>query len=153
MRPVRDRQGVRIEESDLPGVLVNCDAGLLELVAQDRVAADLVDDLADASQEARVVDRQGTDVDAVAVELACLADESSGMGERTYGHRAVVGRHAAETVAGDQRRSRAQARGSQRGDRARWTGTDDDDVTRAIVRLEHRPMVDHPGRVNVVQDG
>jgi hypothetical protein len=80
MQAVWSRKGVGVAKPNFPCVLVYRDAGVFEFVAQDRAAVDVVDDLTDACQEARVVDGQGTDIDAVAVKLVCLADESGGMG-------------------------------------------------------------------------
>jgi hypothetical protein len=130
-RLVRSLNRVGIEDPNFPCVLVNRDAGLFELVAQDRVSVDVVENLADSRQEARVVDGQVADVDAVAVKLAGLADESGRMGECAHRHRAVVGCHAAEAVACDERRPRAQTRRPQCGNGTRRPGTDYDDVVYA----------------------
>ena len=71
--------------------------------------------------------------DPVSLELPRLAQQSRGMRERTHGDRSVVGRHAAELVARNERRLRAQVgRAQGRGDAGR-AGADDEHIGQASL--------------------
>ena len=65
--------------------------------------ADLAGDLADAIEQPRIVDHGFAGGDAVARELGGFADQPRGVRQRADGHRSVVGGHAPELVACDER--------------------------------------------------
>ena len=88
---------VRVDEARRAGVFVHGDARRLELPAEHGVLAHVVDDLAHARQQPRIVERRLADGDAVAPELPRVAHEPRRVRQRAHRHRSVVRRHAAES--------------------------------------------------------
>ena len=73
---------VRINEPSDAGVLVKRDPGPLEILAQQRLRADVTGDLADAIEQPRVVERGFAGGDAVARELPGFPDQARGVRQR-----------------------------------------------------------------------
>ena len=119
---------VRLGEAGGSGVLMEGHAGALELVAQGRVLADVAGDLADAVEQAPIVERELAGVDAIASELPRLPHQARRVGEGPHRHRPVVGGHSSELVARDQRRPRPESRCAQGRDDARRPGADHDHI-------------------------
>ena len=61
-------------------------------------------------------------------ELSRLADQPRGVSQRAHGNRAVVGRHAAEFVASDERGLRPEVGSAQCGHDAGWPAADYDHI-------------------------
>ena len=119
---------VRFGEPRGAGVLVKRDSGLFEIFAQQRVRADVAGDLADAIEQPRIVERGFAGGDAVARELPGFADQPRGVRQRADGHRSVVGGHAPELIARDQRGSGSESRRAKRRDHAGGSGADHHDI-------------------------
>ena len=90
--------------------------------------AHILDDLAHAREQARVVEHRLDRRDAVPAELSGLADEAGRVGQGSHGDGPLVGRHSAELLARDERRAGAELRGALRGIHAGRPGADDEDV-------------------------
>ena len=103
-QPGRRFDRVRIDEPRSAGVFVHGHAQRIDLLAPGRMSTHVLDDLADAREQPRVVQHRLAHRDAVLSELSRLADQPGGVGQRPHGNRTVIGRHAAELVASDQRR-------------------------------------------------
>ena len=93
--------------------------------------ADVVGDLADAIEQPLVVERGFAGGDAVARELAGFADQPRGVRQRADRDRSVVGGHAAERVAGDERGAGSESRRAKRRDHAGRSGADHHDIEAA----------------------
>ena len=115
---------VRFGEPRGAGVLVKRDSGLLELFSQQRVRADVAGHLADAIEQPRVVERGFAGGDAVARELPGFAHQACGVRQRADGHRSVVGGHAPELIARDQRGPGPESRRAKRRHHPGGSGTD-----------------------------
>ena len=61
-------------------------------------SAHLLDDFRDAAEESPVVESWLADLDAIARQLTCLADESGSLRQGSHWHWPVVGGHTAEAV-------------------------------------------------------
>ena len=70
-------------------------------------------------------------------ELSRLANQPRCMRQRSYGNRSVIGRHAAELVACDQRRPSTQVGGAQCGDYPGGSCTYDDDVNVPFIHITY----------------
>ena len=92
--PVLALDHVRLGEAGGSGVLMEGHALALELVAQGRVLADVAGDLADAVEQAPIVERELAGVDAVPSELPRLPHQARRVGQRPHRHRPVVGGHS-----------------------------------------------------------
>ena len=90
--------------------------------------AHIVDDLAHAREQPGIVQHRLAHGDAVLTELASFSDQPGGMGQCPHRNRSVIGRHAAELVAGNERCLGAQVCGAERGEHTRRSGADNDDV-------------------------
>ncbi len=104
------------------------DSQSLDLRAKGGVRAHILDDFAHAREQAGVVEHRLDRRDAVPAELSGLADEAGRVGQGSNGNGPLVGRHSAEVLARDERRARAQLRGSLRGIHAGRPGADDEDI-------------------------
>ena len=102
-RPLLRRERVRVEEARGARVFVHGDARGLELPAEHGVLAHVVDDLAHARQQPRIVERRLADGDPVAPELPRVAHEPRRVRQRAHRHRSVVRRHAADRAARHER--------------------------------------------------
>ena len=90
--------------------------------------AHVVDDLAHAREQPGIVQHRLAHRDAVPTELAGFSDQPGGVGQCPHRNRSVIGRHAAELVAGHERCLGAQVCGAERGEHTRRSGANDDDV-------------------------
>ena len=133
---------VRLDEAGGSGVLVEGHAGLLELVAQERVRAHLAGYLAHAGEQTPIVERGLAGADPVTPELPCLPHQARRVGQGSHRHRPVVGGHSPELVARDERGSSSESRRAQRSDDARGPGADHDHIE--VVR-GHARSVACPG--------
>ena len=93
----------------------------------------IVDDLADAREQPGIGKDRLAHGDAVPTELGSLPDQPDSVSQCANWHRSVIGRHAAEFVAGDERRVGAQLGGTARGENTGRSGTDNDDVRHAYL--------------------
>ena len=100
----------------------------IDLFAPSRTGTHVVDDLADAREQPRVIEHRLAHRNAVLSELPRLADQPRRVSQRSHGHRSVIGRHAAELVARDQRRASPQVRGAQRRDDPGRSCANDEDI-------------------------
>src|SRR4051794_17973991 len=92
-----------------------------------------IDDLADAGEQLRIRKGRLAHGDAVATELGSLPDQPASVSQCANWHRSVIGPHAAELVAGDQRRVGAEDGGTIRGENTGRAGTDNDDICHALT--------------------
>ena len=76
--------------------------------------AHIVDDLAHTREQPGIVQHRLAHGDAVLTELARFSDQPGGMGQCPHRDRPVIGRHAAEFVAGYERCLGAQVCGTER---------------------------------------
>ena len=127
-QPGRRFDCVRIDESRSAGVFVHGHAQRIDLLAPCGMSTHVVGDLADAREQPRVVEHRLAHRNAILSELPRLADQPRRVSQRSHGNRTVIGRHAAELVASDQRRASAQVRGAQRRDHPGRSRANDDDV-------------------------
>jgi hypothetical protein len=107
---------------------VHDDAGSVDLLAEGRMAARFADDLTHAVEQLRIIERERARGYPIALELPRLAKQSRCMGEGAHRDRTIVGRHAAELIARDERGLRAQVRRTQRGRDAGGTRAEHEDV-------------------------
>jgi hypothetical protein len=126
--PVFDFDRVLIDEAGRSRVLVNHGPGSVDVVPGCGMGPRVLDDLLYSFQEAGVVDRLVTRLDAVAIQVVCLADQPRCLRECPYGNGAVIRCHPAEYAAGDKRCARAETRCAQSGDDARRAGAKDEYV-------------------------
>ena len=109
-QPTLGFDGVRIDEACGAGLLVDRHAQTVQVLAPKRMRAHIVDDLADAREQPRIVEHRLAHGDAVLTELASFSDQPGSMGQCAHRNRSVIGRHAAELVAGDECRLARPAR-------------------------------------------
>ena len=95
---------------------------------KSRVLAHVAGHLADAREQAPIVERRLAGADSVAPELPRLPHQTGRVGQRSHRHRPVVRGHSSELVAGDERRASSESRGAKRRDDARGPGADHDDI-------------------------
>ncbi len=115
---------VRLDEAGGSGVFVEGHAGLLELVAQERVRAHVAGHLAHAREQTPIVERGFAGADPVVPELPRLPHQARRVGEGPHRHRPVIGGHSPELVARDEGRSSSESRRAQRSHDASGPGAD-----------------------------
>ena len=104
------------------------------------MGAHLDGDLADAVEQAPIIERWLAGGDAVARKLGGLADQPGGVRQRAHGYRSIVGGHAPEVVAGDDRGACAESRGAMRRDHAGGPSTEHRDIDARDARGSHHGM-------------
>ena len=124
---------VRVDEARNAGVFVHGHSQGIDLLAQGGMRTHVVDDLADAREQPGIIQHRLAHRDAVLSELSSLADQPGCMGQRPHRNRSVVGCHAAELVASDQRGARAQVRGAEGRDYTGRSGANNDDVDHRLA--------------------
>ena len=107
--------GVRIDEARSAGLFMDRHSQPVQVLAPKRMRAHGVDDLAHAREQPGIFEHRLAYGDAVVTELASFSDQPGSMGQCANRHRSVIGRHAAELVAGDERCPRAQLCRTARG--------------------------------------
>ena len=127
-RPVVALDHVRVDEAGDSGAFVDGHAGLVELVAQDRVRTHVAGHLSHAGEQAPIVERGLVAADPVPPELPGLAHQAGRVGQRPHRHRPVVGGHPAQLVARDERRSSSESRRAHRRHDAGGPGAEHDHV-------------------------
>ena len=127
-QPTCRLDGLWIDEVGAAGAFVHRDAERIDLFAPSGMSTHVFDDLADARKQSGIIKHWLAHCDAVLPELARLAEEAGGVSQRAHRNRSVIGRHAAEVIACDQRRARAQVRGAQCRDHPGRTRANDNDV-------------------------
>ena len=127
-QPGRRFDRLRIDEPRDAGVLVHCHAQRIDLLTPCRTGTHVVDDLADARKQPRVIQYRLAHRNAILSELSCLANQTRRVSQRPHWNRTVIGCHAAKLVATDQSRASAQVRGAQRRHDSGRSRANDDDI-------------------------
>ena len=127
-QPALGFDSVQIGEARGAGLLVDGHSQGINLPAQGRMRSHIVDDLAHAREQPRVVQHRLAGSDAVQTELAGFSDQPGGIGQCPHRNWSVIGRHAAKLVTGYERCLGTQVCGAERSDYTRRSGADNDDV-------------------------
>jgi hypothetical protein len=118
-----DSAGIQEASAACPGM--NDDSKRVYQVAERRMRAYIVNNLADTCEKTRILQYRFTHRDAVSAELASISEKTGGMRQGTHGHGAIVGSHPAKVVLRDQGRTGSELGGAERRSRARWSCADD----------------------------
>ena len=107
--------GVLVGEAGNAGVLVDGHPRGVDLLAQRRMRTCVLDDVAHARKQPRIIQHRLAHADAVLTQLSSFADQAGGVGQGPHGNGSVVGRHAAKLGTSDQHGTRAQVRCAEGG--------------------------------------
>src|SRR5262245_9618289 len=127
-QPTFGENRVRVDEARGPRLLVDRHAQRIDLFAESRMRAHIVEDFADTRQEPAVIQNRLAHGDSVLTELSSVSDQPSSMGQRPHRNRPVIGRHTTEGVPSNQHGACAEVRGAQRGDNTCRSSANDEYV-------------------------
>ncbi len=126
--PGRRFDRLRVDEPRDAGVLVYSHAQRIDLLTPCRMGTHVVDDLADAREQARVIEYRLAHRNTILSELACLAHQSRRVSQRPDWNGTVIGCHSAKLVASDKRCLSTQVRGAQRRHDSGRSRANNDDI-------------------------
>jgi hypothetical protein len=127
-QPALCLDGVRINEAHGTSPFVNYHPQAVEMRAQRRMRAHIVDDLAQAREQPGILEDWLAYGNPVPAQLAGVPHQPGGVGQCSHRNGAVICRHAAKLAAGDEGGPCAQVCGTQRGDHTGRSSANDDDV-------------------------
>ena len=107
--------GVPVGEAGNAGVLVDGHSCGVDLLAQGRMRTRILDDLAHARKQPRIIQHRLAHADAVLTQLSSFADQAGCVGQGPHRNWSVVGRHTAKLGTSDQHGTRAQVRCAEGG--------------------------------------
>ena len=119
---------VRAGEAGRADLLVDRHAEHIDSFAEGRVRAYLVHDFAHAREQPVELQRRLARGDAVPGQMPRVVHQPRGKRQSPHRHGPIVGGHPAELRGGHNCRARAEFRGTDRGEHARRSGADHDDV-------------------------
>jgi hypothetical protein len=90
--------------------------------------AHVLDDLAYAHQQLRVIKNRLTDRDAIPAELSSFPEQPGCLSQYSHGNGSIIRRHAAKLAASHKNRSCAQLCSPERSGHAGWASPNDYDI-------------------------